>query len=85
MIYDMVVNALPAASSAASSTISSSRVRHHHPDGDQLLHCWMSPAVHARLRLGYKCEPLLPGQLALGAGAASHARTPVGSSVVILN
>ena len=77
MIYDMVVNALPAASCAASSTTSSSRLRHHHPDGNQLLHCWMNPAVHARLRFGYRYEPLLPG--AGISGAASHARTPVGS------
>jgi hypothetical protein len=74
MIYDMVDYTLPAASCAASSTISSSRLRHHHPDGHQLLHCWMNPAVHARLRPGYRCEPLLPGQLGSLALPPTHAR-----------
>ena len=80
MIYDedyMVVNARPTASSTASSTISSSRVRYSYSNGNKLLYCRMNPAVHARLRLGYICETMLPGQLGSGSWRClprTHAR-----------
>jgi len=84
MTYDLLVNALPAASSAASSTISSSRVRYSHSDGNQLLYCRMNPAVHARLRLGYICETMLPGQLGSGNWRCllrTHARRKLGGNI----
>ena len=84
MTYDLLVNALPAASSAASSTISSSRVRYSHSNGNQLLYCRMNPAVHARLRLGYTCETMLPGQLGSGNWRClprTHARRKLGGNI----